>query len=332
MKAITVQGADGIGGLKYGEVPSPEPGPGEARVRLRASGINHIDIYQCTPQMVQHPNPHTMGSDGAGVVEAVGDGVSLQEGDEVIVNPNLGDPTQAGFGIVGAHCEGTHAECIVLPEANLRSKPVQLSFEDAAAFPLALCTAYRQVITRAEAGPGETVLIHGIGGGVNLFCLQLAVISGARVIVTSSEQRKLDLAREFGAEIGINYREENVFEAVQDATGGRGADVVIDNVGTATFPLSVECLAQNGRIAFVGGSSGQVIPEVNLRTLYFKQASLLGSTMARPEEFEAAMSLAESGRIRAHIDRTFPLSRYQEAIRYVDAGKQLGKVIITRDE
>ncbi|MDA1000602.1 MAG: zinc-binding dehydrogenase [bacterium] len=331
MKAITVQGSDGIEGLKYGEVPTPEPGPGEARVRLRASGINHTDIYQCTPGMVQHPKPHTMGADGAGVIEAAGDGVSLKEGDEVIINPNLGDPTRPGFGIVGAGCEGTHAECIVLAAANLRPKPARMSFEDAAAFPLALCTAYRQVVTRAEVGPGETVLIHGIGGGVNLFGLQLAVISGARVIVTSSEPRKLELARAFGAEIGINYREENVAEAVKAATGGRGADVVIDNVGTATFPLSIECLAQNGRIAFVGGSSGQIVDGINLRVLFFKQASLLGSTMARPEEFEAAMSLAESGRIRAHIDRTFPLSRYQEAIRYVDEGKQLGKVIITRE-
>ncbi len=330
MKAITVQGAAGIEGLRYGEVPTPEPGPGEARVKLLASAINHTDIYQCTPSMFQHPRPHTMGADGAGVVDAAGEGADLGIGAEVVIDPNLGDPTRPGFGIVGIHREGTHAEYIVLPARNFRPKPERLSFEEAASIPLALCTAYRQLIGRAGLRAGETVLIHGVGGGVMFFCLQLAALAGARPIVTSSEDRKLEAARSFGAEVCINHRREDVVRAVREATGGRGADVVVDNVGAPTFAASAQCVALNGRITLVGGAAGHVIPEVNLREIYFKQVAILTSTMATPDEFRAAMDLVDRGRIRPHIDRTFPLPRFREAIRYVEAGRQFGKVVITR--
>ena len=331
MKAITVQGDAGIEGLVYGEVPTPEPGEGEVRVKLLASGINHIDVYQCTPAMVRHEKPHTMGADGAGVVDEAGPGTTLKPGDTVVVDPNLGDPTQPGYGLVGAQCQGTHAEFIVLPEKNLFPKPKNLSFEEAAALPLALSTAYRQLISRARLASGESVLIHGVGGGVMLYCLQLAAQAGAFTIVTSSSEEKLETAKSFGADVCINYKTGDVAGAVMEATGGRGADVVVDNVGAPTFALSARCVALNGRITIVGGAAHHVIPEVNLRDLYFKQVDIHTSTMATPEEFHAAMALAAEGKVKAHIDSTYPLSRFREAIERVAGGRQFGKVVITRD-
>ena len=331
MKAITVQGDAGIEGLVYGEVPTPEPGEGEVRVRLLVSAINHIDVYQCTPTIVRHEAPHTMGADGAGVVDKAGPGVSLKPGDEVILDPNLGDPTRPGYGLVGAHCQGTHAEFIVLPEKNFFPKPKNLTFEEAAALPLALCTAYRQLISRARLTAGESVLIHGVGGGVMLYCLQLASQAGAFAIVTSSSDEKLKTAESLGADVCINYKTTDVAGAVMDATEGRGADVVVDNVGAPTFAVSAKCVALNGRITIVGGAANHMIPEVNLRDLYFKQVDIHTSTMATPEEFREAMALAAEGKVKAHIDSTYPLSRFREAIERVAEGLQFGKVVITRD-
>ena len=331
MKAITVQGDAGIEGPVYGEVPTPEPSEGEVRVKLLASGINHIDVYQCTPDMVRHDKPHTMGADGAGVVDKAGPGAVLQPGDEVILDPNLGDPTQPGYGLVGAQCQGTHAEFIVLPEKNFFPKPKNLSFEEAAALPLALSTAYRQLISRAKLQAGESVLIHGVGGGVMLYCLQLAAQAGAFTIVTSSSEEKLETAKSFGADVCIDYKTGDVAQPVMEATGGRGADVVVDNVGAPTFALSAQCVALNGRITIVGGAAHHVIPEVNLRDLYFKQVDIHTSTMATPEEFHAAMALAAEGKVKAHIDSTYPLAQFREAIERVAKGLQFGKVVITRD-
>ena len=331
MKAITVQGDAGIEGLVHGEVPTPEPGEGEVRVRLLASGINHIDVYQCTPSMVRHEKPHTMGADGAGVVEKAGPGASLKPGDAVVVDPNLGDPTEPGYGLVGAQCQGTHAEFIVLPEKNFFPKPANLSFEEAAALPLALTTAYRQLISRARLAAGESVLIHGVGGGVMLYCLQLAAQAGAFTIVTSSSEEKLKTAKGLGADVCIHYKTGDVAGAVMEATDGRGVDVVVDNVGAPTFAVSAKCVALNGRITIVGGAAHHVIPEVNLRDLYFKQVDIHTSTMATPEEFKTAMALAAEGKVKAHIDSTYPLSRFREAIERVAKGEQFGKVVITRD-
>lgn len=331
MKAITVQGDAGIEGLVYGEVPTPEPGEGEVRVKLLTSGINHIDVYQCTPAMVRHDKPHTMGADGAGVVDKAGPGAGLKPGAEVVVDPNLGDPTEPDYGLVGAQSAGTHAEFIVLPEKNFFPKPENLTFEEAAALPLALTTAYRQLISRARLAAGESVLIHGVGGGVMLYCLQLAAQAGAFAIVTSSSEEKLETAKSLGADVCINYKTGDVAGAVMEATGGRGADVVVDNVGAPTFALSAKCVALNGRITIVGGAAHHVIPEVNLRDLYFKQVDIHTSTMATPEEFHAAMALAAGGKIKAHIDSTYPLSRFREAIERVAEGRQFGKVVITRD-
>ena len=331
MKAITVQGDAGIEGLVYGEVPTPEPGEGEVRVKLLASAINHIDVYQCTPAMVRYEKPHTMGADGAGVVDKAGPGTTLKPGDEVILDPNLSDPTKPDYDLVGAHCAGTHAEFIVLPEKNFFPKPKNLTFEEAAALPLALCTAYRQLISRARLTAGESVLIHGVGGGVMLYCLQLASQAGAFSIVTSSSDEKLKTAESLGADVCINYKTTDVAGAVMDATEGRGADVVVDNVGAPTFAVSAKCVALNGRITIVGGAANHMIPEVNLRDLYFKQVDIHTSTMATPEEFREAMALAAEGKVKAHIDSTYPLSRFREAIERVAEGLQFGKVVITRD-
>ena len=264
-------------------------------------------------------------------MDKAGPGATLKPGDEVILDPNLGDPTQPGYGLVGAQCQGTHAEFIALPEKNFFPKPENLTFEEAAALPLALCTAYRQLISRARLKAGESVLIHGVGGGVMLYCLQLAAQAGAFSIVTSSSDEKLQTAESLGADVCINYKTTDVAGAVMDATEGRGADVVVDNVGAPTFAVSAKCVALNGRITIVGGAANHMIPEVNLRDLYFKQVDIHTSTMATPEEFREAMALAAEGKVKAHIDSTYPLSRFREAIERVAEGLQFGKVVITRD-
>ena len=341
MKAVFFETHGGNDVLRIGERPDPSPGSGEAVVRLRAAALNHLDIFvrDGLPN-VTIALPHIPGSDGAGVVESVGPGVaSVRAGDRVLIQPglfcNACEFCRAGeqslcvkYQILGEHVDGTFAERVAVPERNLFPIPETMSFEDAAAFPLAYQTAWRMLVGRAALRPGETVLIHGIGGGVAWAALEIAVLAGARVFVTSSEEEKLAAARAAGAEQAWNYRKEDVRKAVAAATGKRGCDVVVDTVGDSTWMISLRSVAKGGRIVTCGATSGPN-PKEEIRLIFWNQISILGSTMANDREFRSLLSAVFSGRLRPRVDSVLPMDSARQAFERMESGRQHGKIVVT---
>jgi NADPH:quinone reductase-like Zn-dependent oxidoreductase len=324
VKAVRIHEDGGPEVLRYEDAPDPVPGPGEVLISLRAASLNHLDIW-LRRGLPSAPKPRILGADGAGVVAALGEGASrFREGDAVVVNPGLDD----GARIVGEHMDGTHAELIALPEDYVHPVPDALSFEEAAAFPLVFQTAYRMLVTRAGLREGEWVLVWGIGGGVATASFQVAKALGARVIVTSSSDEKLARARELGADATVNHADGGVAEAVREATGGHGADVVVEHVGEATWKTSLQVAANGGRVAVCGATSGPN-PPANLHRIWWKQLTILGSTMGTREDFAAVYELVASGRARPIVDRAFPLAEAAAAHEHLEAGRQLGKVVLT---
>jgi len=310
------------------QAPDPEPGPGEVLVRLRASALNHLDVW-IRKGLPSVPKPRILGADGAGVVEALGNGVEgLASGDRVVLNPGI----EAGGGrihVIGEHGDGTNAELIAVPATNVHLIPETMSFEEAAAFPLVFETAYRMLVTRAQLREGEWVLAWGIGGGVSTAALAIAKALGARVIVTSSSDEKLERAgRELGADAAVNHATGDVKAAVKAATDGRGADVVVDTVGEATWRTSLDVAAQAGRITVCGATSGPN-PPAALHRVWWKQLTILGSTMGTGEDFAGAFELVASGRARPVIDEVLPLEEIRVAHERLEAGRQLGKIVLT---
>lgn len=323
MKAVRIHEDGGPEVLRYEEAPDPAPGPGEVLIGLRAASLNHLDLW-LRRGLPSVPKPRILGADGAGVVVALGDGVDrFAEGDEVVVNPGLDE----GARIVGEHMDGTHAELIALPADYVHPLPKGLTFEEAAAFPLVFETVYRMLVTRAALQEGEWVLVWGVGGGIGTAALQIAKALGARVIATSSSDEKLARARELGADAVVNHASEEVADAVRQATDGRGADVVVEHVGDATWKTSLQVAAPGGRIAVCGATSGPN-PAANLHRIWWKQLTILGSTMGTRADFEGAYELVASGRARPVVDRVFALSEAAEAHRHLEEGRQLGKVIL----
>jgi len=320
--------------LRLVDVPMPEPGPGQVRVRLHTAALNHRDLYMIAGSRTPTGHAFTPGSDGAGVVDAVGpDTRAVAVGDEVLIFPTLnwGERDEApgpGFDILGGATNGTLADAIVLPAENVRPKPAHLSWEEAAALPLSGLTAFRGLITRARLQPGETVLIHGIGGATALFALQIAVAMGARAIVTSSDDAKLERARVLGATVTINYRTEEWLSAVHKATDNRGTDVVFESAGEATFPGSVTAAAPGGRIVSFSTTTGGM-PILNLRELFWKQASILGTTMGSPRDFDALLAFVTAHRLAPVIDRVFPLADAASALARLEAGEQMGGIVLS---
>jgi NADPH:quinone reductase-like Zn-dependent oxidoreductase len=309
------------------EAPDPVPASGEVLVRLRASALNHLDVWirQGLPSV---PKPRILGADGAGLVEALGDGVTgFEPGERVVINPGI----EAGGGrihVIGEHGDGTNAELLAVPATNVHPIPEGLSFEEAAAFPLVFETAYRMLVTRAGLREGEWVLAWGIGGGVSTATLAIAKALGANVIATSSSDAKLERARGLGADATVNHANGDVKEAVQEATGGRGADVVVEHVGEATWATSLQVAAPGGRIAVCGATSGPN-PPAALHRIWWKQLSILGSTMGTGEDFAGAYELVASGRARPVIDEVLPLEQIRAAHERLEAGEQLGKIVLT---
>jgi NADPH:quinone reductase-like Zn-dependent oxidoreductase len=309
------------------EAPDPEPGPGEVLVRLRASALNHLDVW-IRKGLPSVPKPRILGADGAGVVEALGDGVSgFEPGERVVLNPGI----ETGGGrihVIGEHGDGTNAELIAVPATNLHPIPDGLSFEEAAAFPLVFETAYRMLVTRAGLREGEWVLAWGIGGGVSTAVLAIGKALGARVLVTSSSDAKLERARELGADATVNHATGDVKAAVQQATDGRGIDVVVENVGEATWATSLQVAAPGGRITVCGATSGPN-PPAALHRIWWKQLSILGSTMGMREDFAGAYELVASGRALPVVDSVLPLEEIRAAHERLEAGEQLGKIVLT---
>lgn len=333
MRAWLLDDTTGIDALRLGEVPSPEPGPGEARVRLKVIGLNHLDVWVSHGLPRPKALPHILGGDGAGVVDTVGTGVSdWSVGDEVIINPSLscGEcefclSDQMVFcrqySILGEVKPGTLAEEIVVPARNLFPRG-ELAWPVAGTFGLAASTAYR-MLTRARLQPGEPVLVVGIGGGVSSAAMLIALALGARVFVTSRVQEKIDWALAQGAEAGFNSAGE--FSAGVKAATERGAALVVENVGKATWDQSFRSLAPGGRMVICGATAGNRV-ELALPVLWFKQLEIIGSTMANRSEFEAALNLVKTGQVPIPIDRLYPFEEVPEAMRRLETGDQLGKV------
>ena len=327
MRAVRIHEDGGPEVLVLEEAPDPVAGPGDVLVRLRASALNHLDVW-IRKGLPSVPKPRILGADGAGIVEALGEGVTgFEPGERVVLNPGI----EAGGGrihVIGEHRDGTNAELIAVPATNVHPIPEGLSFEEAAAFPLVFQTAYRMLVTRAGLREGEWVLAWGIGGGVSTAALAIAKALGANVLATSSSDAKLELARELGADATVNHATGDVKEAVQGATGGRGIDVVVEHVGQATWATSLQVAAPGGRIAVCGATSGPN-PPAALHRIWWKQLSILGSTMGTGEDFARAYELVGSGRARPVIDEVLPLEEIRAAHERLEAGEQLGKIVLT---
>jgi NADPH:quinone reductase-like Zn-dependent oxidoreductase len=327
VRAVRIHEDGGPEVLLLEEAPDPGAGPGEVLVRLRASALNHLDVWT-RMGLPSVPKPRILGADGAGTVEALGEGVSgFEQGERVVLNPGI---EQAGgrIDVIGEHRDGTNAELIAVPASNVHPIPDGLSFEEAAAFPLVFETAYRMLVTRAGLREGEWVLAWGIGGGVSTAALAIAKALGARVLVTSSSDAKLERARELGADAVVNHASGDVKEAVREATGGRGVDVVVEHVGEATWRTSLDVAAPGGRIAVCGATSGPN-PPAALHRIWWKQLSILGSTMGTGEDFAGAYELVASGRARPVVDSVLPLEEIRAAHERLEAGEQLGKIVLT---
>jgi NADPH:quinone reductase-like Zn-dependent oxidoreductase len=327
VRAVRIHEDGGPEVLVLEEAPDPVPGHGEILVRLRASALNHLDIW-IRKGLPSVPKPRILGADGAGVVESLGDGVGgFEPGERVVINPGI----EAGSGrihVIGEHRDGTNAELIVVPASNVHPIPEGLSFEEAAAFPLVFETAYRMLVTRAGLREGEWVLAWGIGGGVSTAALAIAKALGARVLVTSSSDSKLERAGELGADATVNHATGDVKAAVQEATGGHGIDVVVENVGEATWATSLQVAAPGGRITVCGATTGPN-PPAGLHRIWWKQLSILGSTMGTAEDFAGAYELVASGQARPVVDTVLPLDEIRAAHERLEAGEQLGKIVLT---
>jgi NADPH:quinone reductase-like Zn-dependent oxidoreductase len=327
VRAVRIHEDGGPEVLVLEEAPDPVPGHGEILVRLRASALNHLDIW-IRKGLPSVPKPRILGADGAGVVESLGDGVGgFEPGERVVINPGI----EAGGGrihVIGEHGDGTNAELIVVPASNVHPIPEGLSFEEAAAFPLVFETAYRMLVTRAGLREGEWVLAWGIGGGVSTAALAIAKALGARVLVTSSSDSKLERAGELGADATVNHATGDVKAAVQEATGGHGIDVVVENVGEATWATSLQVAAPGGRITVCGATTGPN-PPAGLHRIWWKQLSILGSTMGTAEDFAGAYELVASGQARPVVDTVLPLQEIRAAHERLEAGEQLGKIVLT---
>jgi zinc-binding alcohol dehydrogenase/oxidoreductase len=271
------------------------------------------------------PKPRILGADGAGTIEALGAGVNgFEIGDAVVLNPGLED----GAHIIGEHCDGTHAELIAVPAEYVHPKPAHLGFEEAAAFPLVYETAFRMLVTRAALQEGEWVLCWGVGSGVGSAAFVLAKALAARVVVTSSSDDKLARAVELGADAAVNHANADVAQEVKKATGGHGVDVVVEHVGEATWKTSLSAAAHAGRVAVCGATSGPN-PPAGLNRIWWKHLSILGSTMATRADFAALLALMKEKQLRPIVDRVFPLSEAADAHRYLEDGRQFGKVLLS---
>jgi NADPH:quinone reductase-like Zn-dependent oxidoreductase len=316
MKAIRIHEDGGPEVLVYEDVPDPQPTDDEVLVELRAASLNHLDVW-IRKGLPSVPKPRILGADGAGVIAGTDE--------RVVLNPAV--LRNGKMGILGETSDGTHAERIAVPRAFVHPIPDDLSFEEAAAFPLVFETAYRMLSTRARLAPDEWVLVWGIGGGVATASLAIAKAIGARVVVTSSSDAKLARARELGADAGVNHEREDVVATVKELTGG-GAHVVVDDVGEATWRRTLDAARTGGRIVVCGATTGPN-PPAALHRIWWKQLSILGSTMGTKADFEGAYDLIASGRARPVVDEVLPLAEIRAAHERLEAGEQLGKIVLS---
>ena len=340
MKAVRIHEHGGPDVLQWEDVPEPDCPAHKVLVQIKATSINHLDIWvrKGVPGV---PLPIILGSDGTGVIAEIGHEIDdWHVGEEVMIQPG----TYCGhcrfcregkenyctqFGIVGETENGTHCELIALEPKYLERKPASVSFQEAAAFTLVFLTAFTMLMRRARIEKGETILVMGAGSGVGSAAIQIAKLQGCQVIATGGDEGKLVLARELGADHFINHYKEKIHERVRDITDG-GADIVFEHVGKATWSSSLRSLAVGGRIVTCGATTGPQV-DIDLRHLYRKHHTIMGSTMGDVAGFKQVVQWLGEGKVRPVVDRVFSMSSVAEAHQYIEEGKQLGKVVMTPD-
>jgi NADPH:quinone reductase-like Zn-dependent oxidoreductase len=341
MKALTLVAVGGLQHLRVQELPEPViQSADQVLVQVRAAALNRLDLLvtEGLPG-VTYSFPHILGSDGAGVVRAVGSAVrQVSPGDRVMLNPTLSCGQCAAcmsgehslcsrIRVIGEHYPGTAAEYIVVPGENLAPVPATMPWPQAAAFSLAALTAWRMLTTQARLRQGETVLVWGIGGGVAQAALQIARLRGARTVVTSGSDTKLEAARRMGADVVLNHGKVDVAREVRNLTGGQGADVVVDSAGEQSWPVSLRSLRRGGRLVVCGATTGPVI-SLDLRRLFWHQWSVLGSTLGNRREYSEIVELAHAGKLWPVVDQIVPLDQAHVAFERLQRGEQMGKLVI----
>ncbi|HLL48960.1 MAG TPA: zinc-binding dehydrogenase [Longimicrobiaceae bacterium] len=325
--------------VRIEELPRPAPGPGEVLVRVRAAALNHLDLWVRRGIPIETTMPHVGGSDVAGTVEELGVGVRrVAVGERVVVNPSLscghcewcaaGEvPLCPEYRILGEHTDGGFTEYVAVPAANVYRLPDHVSFEAAAALPISYMTAWRAVVGRGRVKPGEDVLVLGASGGTASAAVQIAKLAGARVFAVTSGVDNVARVRGLGADVVYDRDQVDFSRQVFQDTGKRGVDVVVENVGEATWKGSVRTLARGGRLVCYGATTGPR-GDIDLRVLFWKQVEIIGTTMASRPEFEAMLRAVFRGDLVPVIDSVMPLDRAREAHERLEAGGQFGKIIL----
>ena len=312
MQAVRIHEDGGPEVLRYEEVADPVAGPGEVLIELRAASLNHLDLW-VRKGLPSVPKPRILGADGAGI--------RVDTGERVVINPGIEHGST--ITVIGEHTDGTHAELIAVPETNVFPLDDSISFETAAAFPLVYETAVRMLVTRAKLIAGEWVLIWGIGGGVETAAFEIARAIGAKTLVTSGSEAKLETARAWGADLAVPHA-----DAAAAAKELGGVDLVVETVGEATWKDSLAAVKVGGRVVVCGATSGPN-PPAQLHRFWWKQLTVYGSTMGTRDDFLVAYGLVRTGRARVHVDSTFPLAEIRAAHERLEAGEQLGKIVLT---
>ncbi len=338
MKAIRFHSHGGANVLRYEDAAVPIPAAGEALIRVRACALNHLDLWQRRGmERVTIGFPHISGADVAGEIESAPGG-EYAPGRRVMVQPGLScgrcpacldgrDNECPSYDVLGYRSDGGYAEYVKVPLQNLIAIPDAIGFVEAAAFPLAFLTAWHMLVTRAKLLPGEDVLVIGAGSGVGQAAIQIAWRHGARVFATAGTDEKLAKARQLGAYEVVNHTTQDVPAVIREFTGGRGVDVVVEHVGTATWDRSVKSMARGGRLVTCGATTGHDA-RIDLRFLFSRQLSLLGSYMGRKGELLRAAQFFFSGELRPVVDRTYPLAEAADAQRRLEGRKQFGKIVL----
>ena len=340
MKAVIFHKHGGPEVLEYAEAPDPAIKSNEVLVEVKACALNHLDIWARSGLPgVAIPLPHILGNDIAGVVCEVGGLVSwVQVGDEVMLQPGVScghcfeclsgrDNLCRDYDILGYRRDGGYAQLVVAPAVNVIPKPKNLSWEEAAALPLVTVTAWHMLVTRASVQPGEDVLVHAAGSGVGSIGIQVAKLRGARVIATAGSDEKLQKAKELGADEVVNYSNEDWPKEVKRLTNRRGVDVVFEHTGAATWPGSIASLKANGRVVTCGATSG-FAAQTDLRQVFYRHLTILGSFMGSKAELLEAMKFVENGKIRAVVDQTLPLAEARHAHELMEDRVQFGKLVL----
>lgn len=340
MKAVVFTQHGGPAVLEYADVSAPTIKANEVLIEVRACALNHLDIWTRNGLPgIRIPLPHILGNDIAGVVRETGELVNwAQAGDEVMVQPGIScghcaqclagrDNMCDDYDILGYRCDGGYAELVAVPGVNLIPKPKHLSWPEAAALPLVTLTAWHMLVARANVQPGEDVLVHAAGSGVGSVGIQIAKLRGARVITTAGSDEKLEKARELGADEIINYTRDDWPKEVKRLTNGRGVDVVFEHTGETTWPGSILCLKKGGRLVTCGATSG-FDARTDLRHVFYRHLTILGSMMGSKADLLAAMKFVESGQVKAVVDRVLPLAAAAQAHELLDERKQFGKLVL----